>query len=168
MREQTCCFTGHRIIPDCDFERVKQCLEDVVVKAILNGYRYFGVGGALGFDTLAAQTVLQLKPEYPEIKLILVLPCLFQTKGWQETDIQIYEWIKKHADKVVYIGKEYTNDCMFKRNRHLVDYSSLCICYCTKNTGGTAYTVNYAKLNGLKILNVDELSWFIGKKVENV
>ena len=43
---------------------------------------------------------------------------------------------------------------MFKRNRHLIDNSSLCICYLTKNSGGTAFTVNYALKKGLIITNV--------------
>ena len=36
--------------------------------------------GALGFDTIAAQAVLSVKETYPEVKLILVLPCENQTK----------------------------------------------------------------------------------------
>ena len=108
----------------------------------------------MGFDTLAAQTVLRLKKTYPKIKLILVLPCLSQTRGWRSEDIAEYERIKAAADKVVYTSQEYTRDCMFKRNRHLVDNSSLCIAYLMENTGGTAYTVDYARFKGLIIKNV--------------
>ena len=60
----------------------------------------------------------------------------------------------KKADKVVFTSEQYYNGCMQKRNRHMVDSSSLCICYLTKNTGGTAYTVNYAERHGLKTVNV--------------
>ena len=58
------------------------------------------------------------------------------------------------ADKIVYTSENYYNGCMHKRNRHLVDNSSLCIAYLTKESGGTAYTVNYARQNGLTIINV--------------
>ena len=68
---------------------------------------YFGAGGALGFDTLAAQCVLSLRKRYPHIKLILVLPCITQTKGWSKNDIAIYEEIKSQADKVVYTSHDY-------------------------------------------------------------
>ena len=61
---------------------------------------YFGAGGALGFDTLAAQCVLSLRKRYSHIKLILVLPCTTQTKGWSKDDIAVYEEIKSQADKV--------------------------------------------------------------------
>lgn len=129
-------------------------LRETIIKLIEDGYLYFGAGGALGFDTLAAQTILELKTIYPKIKLILVLPCLSQTKGWSARDIEIYEDIKSKADKVVYTSQEYTRGCMHKRNRHLVDNSSVCICYLTESTSGTAYTVDYAKKNNLRVINL--------------
>ena len=47
------------------------------------------LAGTLGFDTLAAQCVLSLKNQHPHIKLILVLPCITQTKGLER---------KRHSD----------------------------------------------------------------------
>lgn len=156
MKNHTVCFTGHRRILQEHFGTLAQQLKTILVQLINEGYVYFGAGGALGFDTLAAQTVLELKNEYPEIKLILVLPCLSQTRGWSTRDIEIYEDIKSKADKVVYTSQEYTRGCMHKRNRHLVDNSSVCVCYLTESTGGTAYTVDYARKNGLTIINLGE------------
>ena len=158
MRNQTCCFTGHRVIPLLERHTVSNALENAVIESIENGYRYFGAGGALGFDTLAALTVLRLRNKYPQIKLILVLPCENQTRNWKAADIEKYEHIKLQANKVVYVSKEYTRDCMHKRNRHLVDNSSLCICYLSKPSGGTAYTVNYAKEKGIKSINIADIS----------
>jgi len=156
MRERTCCFTGHRELPFLKRKMIARKLEQTVTGLIQSGVQYFGAGGALGFDTLAAQTVLNLKKEYPHIKLILVLPCLSQTRGWKEQDVRIYETIKAEADKVVYTSQQYTQDCMHKRNRHLVDHSGVCVCYLTKDKGGTAYTVNYAKKQGLEVINLAE------------
>lgn len=154
MREKTCCFTGHRVIPAWEIDRVSIYLREEIQRLILKGYRYFGAGGALGFDTLAAQTVLNLKADFSHIKLILVLPCKDQADRWRATDRAIYEDIKHQADKVVYMTERYTRDCMFQRNRHLVDGSSVCICYLARDSGGTAYTVDYAKKQGLLIYNV--------------
>ena len=78
MRVKTCCFTGHRDIPFLKLHSIKKRLEKAVEQSIQDGYCYFGAGGALGFDTLAANTILQLKSKYPSIKLILVLPCRSQ------------------------------------------------------------------------------------------
>ena len=107
-------------------------------------------------DTLAALTVLDMKKEYPQLRLILVLPCENQTRGWRSEDIAVYEDIKRRSDKVVYVSREYTSDCMHRRNRHLVDHSGTCICYLTRRSGGTAYTVDYARRKGLCIINLAE------------
>lgn len=115
---------------------------------------YFGAGGALGFDTLAAQRVLRLRKSYPQIKLILVLPCISQADRWAPEDVRTYREIMKQADKVVYTSQDYSPGCMFKRNRHLVDHSSVCICYLTKGSGGTAHTVEYARERRLEIFNI--------------
>ena len=154
MINQTCCFTGHRKIPLDQLESVTQRLRDAVIASIKDGYLYFGAGGALGFDTLAAKTVLELRTIYPEIKLILVLPCLDQAEKWNEEDKNEYERIKSLADKVVYTSGNYFNGCMQRRNRHLIDNSSLCICYLTERIGGTAYTVNYARDKGCMVVNL--------------
>lgn len=154
MKEKTCCFTGHRIIPPEEREELVRKLEETIVRLYQRGVRGFAAGGALGFDTLAAQAVLRLREKCPDVKLILALPCLSQTKGWRLEDAAEYERIKSQADKVVYTSQEYTRGCMYKRNRHLVDHSGACICYLTKDSGGTAYTVRYARAHGLEIINL--------------
>lgn len=157
MRELTCCFTGHRNIPRDELPQIKTKLKKAIIELINNGVIYYGAGGALGFDTIAAQTILELKTDYPQIKLILVLPCKNQTEKWKEEDIKIYESIKKQADKVVFTSEKYYNGCMQKRNRHLIDNSAYCITYLTKNTGGTAFTIDYAKKKQVKTINIAAL-----------
>ena len=154
MQTKTACFTGHRTLPDENLPEIAERLENALIALIEQGYRYFGAGGALGFDTLAAQAVLRLRERHPQIRLILVLPCLNQTRGWLQENIDTYEEIKRCADKVTYTSEHYFRGCMQKRNRHLVDNSSVCICYLTKPTGGTAYTVDYARRRGLRIINI--------------
>lgn len=156
MRENTCCFTGHRKVPPAERQQISDRLEQTVIELIQSGVCYFGAGGALGFDTMAAQTILKLQKDYPQIKLILVLPCKTQTRGWREKDVEIYESIKKAANKVTYTSEEYTRDCMLKRNRHLVDNSSVCVAYLTEATGGTAYTVDYARKRGIRVINLGD------------
>ena len=105
VREQTCCFTGHRELPVWGRKQLAAKLEDTITGLIDRGIIFYGAGGARGFDTLAAQTVLKLKPSYPNIKLILVLPCLTQTRCWRPEDIAEYEHIKAQADRVVYTAQ---------------------------------------------------------------
>ena len=155
-RMQTCCFTGHRELPPEEQAEIASRLECVISAQYQKGIRYYGAGGALGFDALAARTVIRLRENCPGMKLILVLPCLTQTRGWRPEDIAEYERIKAQADKVVYTAQQYTPGCMHRRNRHLVDNSGVCVCYLTKNSGGTAYTVNYAKKQGVNVFNIAE------------
>lgn len=154
MRDKTACFTGHRKIPFEQTEAIKQRLKEAIVDLINNGYCFFGAGGALGFDTMAAQAVLSLKAQYPHIRLILVLPCLTQTSHWSDRDKKLYKSIKQQSDKVVYTSLAYTPGCMYKRNRHLIDNSSVCICYQMEATGGTAFTVNCARKRGLLVIDL--------------
>lgn len=155
MREHVCCFTGHRRIPQNELKGIEERLEATITKLYSRGVVYYGAGGALGFDTLAAETVMRLRDGIlPNLRLILVLPCLNQTKGWKAEDVARYEEIKRRANKVKYVSQEYTSECMYKRNRHLVDGSSVCVCYQMQNTDGTAYTVQYAKSQGLRVINI--------------
>lgn len=154
MQSRTVCFTGHRIITDENLSFVKQKLEVMIENLINDGYLYFLAGGALGFDTISALSVLKLKKKYPHIRLFLILPCISQADRWSSENRAIYEAVKADADKISYTSIEYTNDCMYKRNRQLVENSSVCICYLKEKPGGTAYTVNYAKQRGLKIYNI--------------
>ncbi|MEG1723770.1 MAG: SLOG family protein [Anaerovoracaceae bacterium] len=153
LQAKTACFTGHRNISTTNINTIHENLVRHIENLIKQGYLYFGAGGALGFDTLAEQTILTLKKQYPLIKLILVLPCYNHTKLWKQHDVDVFNLIYNQADKVVFTGQEYTENCMLNRNRHLVDGSSACIYYLCKNNGGTAYTVNYAKNKGLQLFS---------------
>ena len=88
-RAQTCFFSGHRKLPNDQLKEIEQRLEEEIVRCINAGYRFFGAGGALGFDTMAAQKIIELKAIYPDIKLILVLPCVSQTRGWKSEDVEM-------------------------------------------------------------------------------
>jgi uncharacterized phage-like protein YoqJ len=50
MKNQTCCFTGHRKIDAIDFPKIKKHLETEVESLINQGVKYFCAGGAIGFD----------------------------------------------------------------------------------------------------------------------
>ena len=154
MKPRTCCFTGHRKIPPEQYKSIAERLENEIIKLINIGVRYFCTGGALGFDTLAALIVLDMRKKYPHIRLVLVIPCLEQYKNWDEDDKEIYNLIWKNANTIKYMSVDYDPKCMHQRNRKLVDLSSFCICYLTKPTGGTVYTVEYAKKKGINVVNL--------------
>lgn len=149
-----CCFTGHRNIPEEKYDKVMNRLLDKAEELIKRGYTVFNTGGALGFDTMAACAVLRLKKKYPQIELHLYLPCPQQADRWKREDKELYEYIKQQSSEFTYACDSYTKYCMIKRNRALVDNADLCIAYCEKATGGTAYTLNYAIGKGMDIINL--------------
>ena len=156
MRGKTCCFSGHRRLPPERREAIAAATEAAVRTLIAEGFCYFGVGGAVGFYTLAAETVLRLREDFPQIRLIAVLPCADQAVYWSAEDRFVWERIRERADKVVCLRERYTPDCMKERDRHLVDHSDVCVCYLTQYGGGTGYTVSYAVRRGLRVVNVAE------------
>jgi uncharacterized phage-like protein YoqJ len=130
--------------------RVEQLIEILYGQGVC----IFETGGALGFDTLAAKAVLHSKTKHADIKLRLILPHPQQAVRWPTADQEIYDAIKSAADEVIYIADHYFSGCMHVRNRRLVDDSRYCISYLEKRTGGTAYTVHYAKRKGLVLYNL--------------
>ena len=154
-KEKTVCFTGHRVISAEDMPVVMSRLYSLMAEHILRGYKNFICGGAVGFDTLAAESVIGFKARFPHIKLILCLPCRDQTAKWASvSDLAKYKEILGKADEVEYIQPFYTDGCMHKRNRWMVDNSSVCVSFLKQRRGGTLYTYNYAKKSGLEIYNL--------------
>ena len=65
MRRETCCFTGHRNLPAEHLPAIPSLLDDTVAELIGRGIVDFACGGARGFDTLAAQSVLRARAASP-------------------------------------------------------------------------------------------------------
>lgn len=153
---KTCCFTGHRNLPKNQIPIIKIKVTEEIKKLIMQGTTHFMAGGAIGFDTIAAQKILDLRNDYNEIKLILAIPCEDQSSKWSDEDKYIYENIKKDADKVIYTSKKYEKDCMLKRNRYMVSNSDCLIAaWDGRKVGGTYYTLNYAKKLNKQIILLD-------------
>lgn len=154
MPYKTGCFTGHRRLPSEEIPVLRKRLEEEIRRLYREGFHYFAAVGALGFDTLAALAVLSLRKELPGLRLVLVLPCLDQTRGWSPEDVDLYDFIKRRADNVVYTSQGYSPGCMHRRNRTLVEGSDCCLSYLTRRSGGTFYTVEYCRKKGVPVLNL--------------
>lgn len=153
-RSYTCMFTGHRKLPAGSCLEISQAVESCIRDLYLRGITDFYTGGAIGFDSLAAETILRLQAEYPALQLHLALPCYNQEKFWSLEEQMRYKSVLSHAASTVYVSKEYTADCMKKRNLYMVEHSGICVCYLTQNTGGTFQTVRFAREQGLEIINL--------------
>lgn len=161
MIERYCAFTGHRPkkFPwgynetDERCVALKQVLAEQIVKLVDAGYTGFLSGMAEGADTWAALAVMALKKENPALKLYCVLPCEGQADQWSASARELYASILGQADSVVYVSREYSKDCMLKRNRYLVDHAAcLLAVYNGEWRGGTAMTVRYARKLGREVI----------------
>ena len=155
------CFTGHRTIAE-DKEklsaRLYALLERLVTEQKITD---FYTGGAVGWDALAALTVLKLRESYPEAKLHLVLPCPFeeQSAKWNEAQKAEFQHILGLADSVEQVSDCYYNGCMKARNARLVELASdYCICYWNPKNfrSGTGQTVRMAQKRGIEVINLFE------------
>lgn len=155
-RPFTAAFTGHREIRPEDKAGLWAKLNELLLQLVTERkYRYFGSGGARGFDLLAAKAVLELKRSYPNVRLIMVLPCLDQTKLWCESERREYSDILRQADGIKYTHQGgYYDGCMQERNHHLVNHASLIIAYCYKPRSGTAQTISYANAQQIQVINL--------------
>lgn len=161
---KTCCFTGKRpqSFPfrfdetDNDCVNLKNKLYDKIELAIMAGYRNFITGMALGVDTWAAEAVLELKSNYPQIKLICAIPYKDQPVSWTFDQQKRYKNILKQSDEQIILDSQNSKEAYFARNRYMVDNSSLVIAICDNPpTGGTAYTIRYAKSLNKKIVIIN-------------
>lgn len=157
QREQTCCLTGHRVIPPGEEHKIMVRARNILLKLIREkNIRYFGVGGAVGFDMLATEYLLNLRDTHEkELKIISVLPW----PGWRDTEdwtdeLRLREErILRTSDKVVYASPAREKKVFLLRDRMLVDGSCCCVSYCNRLKTGTAYTVRYALEQGLRVYN---------------
>lgn len=158
-RENACCFTGHRQIPKREGLWLRRQLREEIYRLEAQGVWLFLAGGAVGFDTMAAQEVVRLRDTVlPGIGLILVLPGRGQEAHWQRGEQMEYRRLLQAADDAVYTGEgcRSAGDYL-RRDRYMVDHSAHCVCYLDRGgayRGGTAYTVRYARKRGLDIVNL--------------
>ncbi|MBR2589622.1 MAG: DUF1273 family protein [Clostridia bacterium] len=149
---RSCCFTGHRHVPADMLVDIKIDLDVTVRRLIAKGVDAFYCGGARGFDLLAAETVIRLKKTYSHIKLFFILPCKSQTAFWSESDRQRYSFVLSHADDVQCLQEQYTQNCMYERNKELIKSADVCVCYLKEQRSGTAFTVALAAKKHIPVI----------------
>lgn len=153
----SCCFTGHRVLPKSEEDRniLRDKLRSTIAQLAKEGIYRFYTGGARGFDSMAAMAVLEMKVYFPQIQLYLALPYPQQYEQWPQREIALFEQIAEHADKVEIISPVYTEDCMKRRNYYMVDHSCVCVYYMVYSVrSGTAQTVAYARKKNARLIDL--------------
>ena len=77
----------------------------------------------------------------------------YKLSRWSGEQRAEYARLLPQYDKAVCVAQRASREAYLTRDRHLVNGSAYCIAYCTRDSGGTAYTLRYAQQEGLKIVN---------------
>ena len=172
MIKTACAFTGHRpksfpwdydeSAPSCIL--LKEVLATQISALAEQGVTDFLSGMAQGTDLWCAQIVLDLRKTNPALKLHCVLPCKGQESKWTASAQERYRSILAQANEVIYVGQEYNRDCILKRNRYLVDHSSILLAvYNGTWRSGTGATVRYAQKLKREIIIIDPVARTLSK-----
>lgn len=148
----TVAFTGYRpeklpFAEDCSnakYKEFRETLTQVVDDLIGRGYTEYISGMAVGFDTWAAETVLEAKKNNSKVKLECAIPFPEQDRTWPSESKIRRENIIKRADLATIVCEHYHKGCFFVRNEYMVDKSDVVVCCYDGQKGGTAQTVKYA------------------------
>ena len=148
-------FTGHRFIRYSDRQRLETNLERAITACYQSGIRHFLCGMALGFDMLAAETLLAMKADHADIRLTAVIPFRGQPCKFNSADKGRYQSILGKADNVVCLSETYFDGCFLRRNDYMLNHASHIIAYYNgEPKGGTFYTCRRAERMGLDITNL--------------
>lgn len=161
-REITCCFSGHRPnkLPWGDDESDPRCqalkekIRREVETAYDRGYRHFICGMAQGADFFFCEAVQRLRDERPGVTVEAAIPCEEQASRWPERDRERYFHLVGLCDFETMVQHHYDRNCMLRRNRYMVDHSSLLLAAFDGTFGGTMYTVTYAMGRGLEVVTI--------------
>ncbi len=154
MEDKACSFTGHRHVAAEHRDKLAPMLARAVEYAYNEGCRRFFAGGALGFDTAAAEAVVAYRKRAKDVRLILLLPCRDQAKHWGSADRRIYLDMIDAADEVRYVAESYYDGCMRERNKLLAELCDMMIAYVGRYGSGAAQTVRFARELGKPVYNI--------------
>ncbi len=149
-----CSFTGHRKIEDEHRATLPGLLCRAIGFAYGEGCRRFYVGGAVGFDTVAAQQLIVFRMSHPDIRICVLVPCKSQADSWSAKQREMYDYVLSVADEVEYVSDEYTSTCMKKRNERLVALCDIMISYVGRARSGAAQTLRMAEKAGKRVYNL--------------
>ena len=166
MKKETCCFTGHRKIRKEDEAAIRAKIREQVLPLLEQRVSAFMVGGAMGFDMLAAETLLDMREkEGKELRLVSALPFLQWRENWPREAVVREDRILQGSDEILISAGSYSRQSYLHRDRRMVDASCVCVAYCTRRGGGTAYTVRYAIRRGVPVVNIAD--WDIGQLADD-
>ncbi len=153
MKENTCCFLGHRTINQTDELKVKitEAVERLIVDEKVDTFLF---GSKSQFDSLCLELVTQLKEKYPHVKRIYVraeFPAI--DESYTAYLLQSYDETY-YPEKILGAGRA----AYVERNYEMINRSRFCVVYYDEpnvpatRKSGTKIALDYAIKKGRKII----------------
>ena len=149
-------FAGHRPekLPWGTDEADPRCIAlktqiaRAVEEAADRGVTAFLCGMTRGCDFYFAEAVLTLVKSRPELRLEAYLPCPSQPERWPEPDQHRQKELLMECAAVYMVEPAYSDGCMLRRNRAMVDRCAELLTVWDGTEGGTAAAIRYARKRG--------------------
>ncbi|MCI9080043.1 MAG: DUF1273 domain-containing protein [Lachnospiraceae bacterium] len=133
-------------------------LKELFKKVLLKEKATAGVTGmALGTDQVFAMSVMELKEQGYDIKLVTMLPFKKYSCKWPMEAQILFKNILDKADRINYVSSELqgVGHSLQKRNEALVDTVRKLICVWDGSASGTKNCIEYADSKGVGLIPVN-------------
>ena len=153
MKDNICCFFGHRTINETDELRTK--ITEVVERLIIDeNVDTFLFGSKSAFDSLCLELVTKLKEKYPHVKRIYV------RAEFPYINDDYLTYLLKYYDDTYYPEKLHGagRAAYVERNYEMINNSKYCIVYYdeqnapTTRKSGTKIALDYAIKKGREVI----------------
>lgn len=127
---------------------IKKVLKKRLISFIEDGLEWVLISGQLGVELWCGEVVIELKHQYPQLRLAVLTPYYNQEKNWNELRKEQYNNVLQKADFVDSITKrEYENPSQLKlKNQFIIEKSDgLLVLYDDDKDGSPSYYLTYAK-----------------------
>ena len=157
----TCAFSGHRPekLPWGEDESDPRCqalkiqMERALRTLCQEGCTRFLCGMARGTDLYYFEVLERLREEFP-LTVEAVVPCPSQSESWPREQQLRYLRDLGRCDRTTVLEEHYSEGCMLRRNRYMVEQADVLLTVFDGSPGGTAATVRYARARGLRIVSL--------------
>ena len=153
MKENTCCFIGHRDINETAELRVRllEIIEKLIVEEKVDTFLF---GSRSRFDSLCLELVTELKAKYPHVSRVYV------RAEYPVVDDRYVAYLLTMYDdtyfpeKIIGAGRA----AYVERNREMIDRSNYCVAYYdaehASRKSGTKMALSYALKRGRDVIRL--------------
>lgn len=142
---------------------IKRAIKNSLLPIVEEGLEWVIISGQLGTELWAAEVVFDLREEYTQLKLGILLPFLNQEESWNETNREYYQSILTRADFVdTIIKKPYEGPQQLRiKNQYMIQKSdAMLIFYDPEKEGSPKYPYMEAqKRNDLDMYPIWQISF---------